>query len=43
MATSREEGIRLAREHHPDAVTLDMMMPEMDDSEFLDMLRRNAA
>ncbi len=30
VATSGAEGLRLARELHPDAITLDIMMPEMD-------------
>jgi CheY-like chemotaxis protein len=30
LAPGGEEGIRLAREAHPDAITLDVMMPGMD-------------
>ena len=33
---------RLAEEH-PDAILLDLMMPEMDGFEFVDTLRRNDA
>ncbi|MEW6365604.1 MAG: response regulator [Acidobacteriota bacterium] len=29
-AASGPEGLRLAQEHHPDAITLDVMMPGMD-------------
>lgn len=30
LATSGEEGLRFAREHRPDAITLDVLMPRMD-------------
>jgi CheY-like chemotaxis protein len=29
-ARSGEEGLKMARQHHPDAITLDVMMPGMD-------------
>ncbi|PSN20836.1 hybrid sensor histidine kinase/response regulator [filamentous cyanobacterium CCP5] len=29
-ASNGEEGLRLAKEHHPDAITLDVMMPDID-------------
>ncbi len=34
-ATSGEQGLRLAREHEPDLITLDLMMPEPDGWELL--------
>jgi CheY-like chemotaxis protein len=30
LAADGEEGLRLAREHHPDVITLDVMMPRLD-------------
>jgi DNA-binding response OmpR family regulator/two-component sensor histidine kinase len=39
VATSGAEGLRLAREHDPVAVTLDVMMPEMDGWRVLQAMR----
>ena len=39
QAKSGEEGIKLAIEHMPDAITLDVMMPEMDGWEVLSALQ----
>jgi signal transduction histidine kinase len=39
VASSGEEGLRLAREHDPVAVTLDVMMPEMDGWRVLQTMR----
>ena len=39
VAPSGEEGLRLAREHDPVAVTLDVMMPEMDGWRVLQAMR----
>ncbi len=33
------DGVRLAREHHPDAVLLDLMMPVVDGIATFEMLR----
>jgi CheY-like chemotaxis protein len=38
-ATSGQEGLKLAQELLPDAIILDVMMPEMDGWEFLQRLR----
>ncbi|HEX8687267.1 MAG TPA: response regulator, partial [Pyrinomonadaceae bacterium] len=38
-ARSGDEGLRLAREHEPAAVTLDVMMPEMDGWRVLQAMR----
>ena len=38
-ATNGEEGLRLAQELLPDAIVLDVMMPEMDGWELLQRLR----
>ena len=38
-AASGQEGLRLAQELLPDAILLDVMMPEMDGWEFLQRLR----
>jgi CheY-like chemotaxis protein/nitrogen-specific signal transduction histidine kinase len=38
-ARSGDEGLRLAREHEPAAVTLDVMMPEMDGWRVLQTMR----
>jgi CheY-like chemotaxis protein len=40
QATSVEEGLRLLREHHPDALTVDLKMPGSTNPEFggLDLL-----
>jgi signal transduction histidine kinase len=40
-ATSGEEGLRLAREIEPDAITLDVMMPGMDGWSVLTALKAN--
>ncbi len=37
------EGVRKAREEHPDVILLDMMMPLMDGSETLKALRSDPA
>ncbi len=34
-ALDGEEGLRLAEEHEPDVILLDLMMPKMDGIEFL--------
>ena len=41
QAKSGEEGLKLALEHMPDAITLDVMMPEMDGWEVLSALQAN--
>ena len=41
QAKSGEEGLKLAAEHLPDAITLDVMMPEMDGWEVLAALQSN--
>ena len=41
QAKSGEEGLKLAIEHMPDAITLDVMMPEMDGWEVLSALQAN--
>ena len=38
-ASSGPEGVRLAREQHPDAILLDLMMPAMDGRATLEALR----
>ena len=40
-ATSGEKAIRLAKEHKPFAITIDIMMPEMDGWEVLQKLKEN--
>jgi len=40
-ATSGEKALRLAREHRPFAITLDVIMPEMDGWEVLQHLKEN--
>ena len=42
-ASSGPEGVRLAREQHPDAILLDLMMPVMDGRATLAALRRDAS
>jgi PAS domain S-box-containing protein len=37
--TSGEEGLRLARELHPDVITLDVMMPQLDGWTLLNQLK----
>ena len=41
QAKSGEEGLKMAAEHMPDAITLDVMMPEMDGWEVLAALQAN--
>jgi signal transduction histidine kinase/DNA-binding response OmpR family regulator len=41
QAKSGEEGLKLAIEHMPDAITLDVMMPEMDGWEVLSAIQAN--
>ena len=41
QAKSGEEGLKLAAEYLPDAITLDVMMPEMDGWEVLTALQSN--
>ncbi|MGC9372397.1 MAG: response regulator [Thermovirgaceae bacterium] len=38
-AASGEEAIRLAKEHHPDVITLDVVMPDVDGWEVLQRLK----
>lgn len=40
-ATNGAEAVRLFEEHHPDMVTLDMVMPEMDGLSALKAIRQN--
>jgi two-component system alkaline phosphatase synthesis response regulator PhoP len=42
-ASSGPEGLRLAREQHPDAILLDLMMPAMDGRATLQALRGETA
>jgi CheY-like chemotaxis protein len=42
-ASSGQQGLELAREAHPDAIVLDVMMPEMDGWELLQRLRAHAS
>jgi len=42
-ASSGSEGVRLAREQHPDAILLDLMMPTMDGRATLRALRDETA
>jgi len=41
IATSGREALELAKTHHPLAITLDVMMPEMDGWEVLQKLKEN--
>ena len=43
QAKSGEDGLKLAAEYMPDAITLDVMMPEMDGWEVLTALQSNEA
>jgi len=43
VAASGEAGVALAREHQPDVIVLDWMMPGMDGSATLAALRADAA
>jgi CheY-like chemotaxis protein len=40
-ASSGQEALTLAAEHHPDVILLDMMMPEMDGRVTLQHLKEN--
>jgi two-component system chemotaxis response regulator CheY len=40
-ATNGVEALRLFNEHHPDLVTLDMVMPEMDGLQALKAIRKS--
>jgi DNA-binding response OmpR family regulator len=42
-ANSGEEGIRIAKSFQPDAILLDVMMPDMDGPSTLQNLRNDAA
>lgn len=42
-AGSGPEGLRMAREHRPDAILLDLMMPAMDGRATLAALRRETS
>jgi DNA-binding response OmpR family regulator len=42
-ASSGSEGVRMAREQHPDAILLDLMMPAMDGRATLAALQREQA
>ena len=41
VASTGEEGVRLARKLHPDAITVDVLMPGMDGWALLSMLKTN--
>lgn len=41
VASSGKEALKMIDEHHPDAVLLDFMMPEMDGIEVLKTIRQN--
>lgn len=43
VAAGGAQGLRLAREHHPDLITLDLLMPKMDGMEVLAELRSDPA
>jgi len=42
-ACSGKEGLELAQEHTPDAILLDVMMPDLDGPSTLQLLRSNSA
>lgn len=42
-AENGEVGLRMAREHNPDVILLDVMMPVMDGYEFLDKQSKDPA
>lgn len=41
IASSGEQGLKIAAEHQPDAILLDMMMPDMDGRATLQHLKTN--
>lgn len=43
QACSGKEGLELAEEHAPDAILLDVMMPDLDGPSTLQLLRANSA
>ena len=43
VATRGQAALQLAREMHPDAVTLDLVLPDMDGWSLLDLLKRDAS
>ena len=43
QARSGPEGVRLAQDQHPDAILLDVMMPDMDGPSTLQQLRSNTS
>ncbi len=43
LAASGAEGVRLAEQQHPDAILLDVMMPDLDGPGTLRLLRSNQA
>jgi CheY-like chemotaxis protein len=43
QASSGKEGMQIAQERKPDAILLDVMMPDMDGPSTLQMLRSNEA
>jgi CheY-like chemotaxis protein/signal transduction histidine kinase len=42
LAENGERALELARQHHPDLISLDMMMPGMNGAEVLDRLRSDS-
>jgi len=43
VASGGEEGLEMAREHHPDVVISDVMMPKVDGLEVLSELKADSA